>query len=34
MKKNKIGFWFKYPSVQVVFDFYDFDCAHTWNQIW
>ena len=25
---------FKYASVQVVFDFYDCDCAHIWIQIW
>ena len=30
MKKKKK----KYPSVQVVFDFYDSDCAHTCIQIW
>ena len=30
--KNEFGSWFKYPSVQVVIDFYDCDCAHNWIQ--
>ena len=31
--KNKFNFYFKYGSVRVVFDFSDFNCAHTCIQI-
>ena len=31
-EKNEVGSCFKYPSVQVIFSFYD--CAQIWIQIW